>query len=60
MAYGNLSKNLIQLSDALAGFDTDVWLLTHRDLKHNGRIQAFFQHFYNGLETLRNSRNSKS
>jgi DNA-binding transcriptional LysR family regulator len=57
MAYANLSKNLIQLSDPLKGFGMDVWLLTHRDLKHNGRVQAFFQHFYNGLETLRNNKN---
>lgn len=53
--YAELSDNLVRLSDVLEGFDTDVWLLTHRDLKRNGRVQAFLDHCYRGLEPLRNS-----
>ncbi|PZD75186.1 HTH-type transcriptional regulator GltR [Acaryochloris thomasi RCC1774] len=51
--YADLSDNLVRLSDVLKGFGTDVWLLTHRDLKRNGRVQAFLNHCYQGLEPLR-------
>ena len=53
VAYADLSDQLIRLSETLDGFDTNIWLLTHRDLKRNGRVQAFFEHFYKGLEPLR-------
>ncbi|MBX2864811.1 MAG: hypothetical protein KTR27_14770 [Leptolyngbyaceae cyanobacterium MAG.088] len=46
VAYANLSQTLVRLSEDLDGFDTSIWLLTHRDLKRNGRVQAFFDHFY--------------
>lgn len=52
--YADLSEDLVRLSEDLDGFDTNIWLLTHRDLKRNGRVQAFFDHFYQGLEPLRN------
>ncbi|MDJ0704213.1 MAG: LysR family transcriptional regulator [Leptolyngbyaceae cyanobacterium MO_188.B28] len=57
MVYAELSDNLVRLSDVLEGFETDMWLLTHRDLKRNARVQAFLEHIYKGLEPLRNQRN---
>ncbi|MEM9216122.1 MAG: LysR family transcriptional regulator [Cyanobacteria bacterium P01_F01_bin.150] len=54
VAYGDLSHELVRLSEDLEGFDTSVWLLTHRDLKRNGRVQAFLDHVYKGLEPFRN------
>lgn len=54
VVYADLSDRLVRLSEILDGFDTDIWLLTHRDLKRNGRVQAFLEHFYKGLEPLRN------
>ncbi|MGF1512421.1 MAG: LysR family transcriptional regulator [Elainellaceae cyanobacterium] len=53
VVYAELSSKLVRLSDILDGFDTDIWLLTHRDLKRNGRVQAFLEHVYQGLEPLR-------
>ncbi len=53
IAYADLSDNLVRLSEVLEGFDTHVWLLTHRDLRHNTRVKAFLDHFYEGLESLR-------
>ncbi len=55
MAYADLSTSLVRLSEALKGFDTDVWLLTHRDLRYNARVQAFLDHVYKGLEPLRDA-----
>ncbi|MEM9485932.1 MAG: LysR family transcriptional regulator [Cyanobacteria bacterium P01_F01_bin.116] len=55
VVYADLSEKLVRLSDYLDGFDTNIWLLTHRDLKRNGRVQAFLEHFYRGLEPLRNN-----
>ncbi|MEM9004091.1 MAG: LysR family transcriptional regulator [Cyanobacteria bacterium P01_F01_bin.86] len=55
VAYAELSDQLVRLSDNLDGFDTSIWLLTHRDLKRNGRVQAFMDYFYKELEPLRNN-----
>ncbi|WP_019506207.1 LysR family transcriptional regulator [Pleurocapsa sp. PCC 7319] len=55
VVYADLNDQLVRLSEILDGFDTNIWLLTHRDLKRNGRVQAFFEHFYKGLEPLRNN-----
>lgn len=55
VAYADLSDELVRLSEDLDGFDTSIWLLTHRDLKRNGRVQAFMKHFYKGLEPFRNN-----
>ena len=55
VAYADLRHELVRLSEDLDGFDTSIWLLTHRDLKRNGRVQAFMEHFYKGLEPLRNN-----
>lgn len=52
--YGDLSPELVRLSEDLEGFDTSIWLLTHRDLRRNGRVQAFFDHIYQGLKPFRN------
>ncbi|MEM9156172.1 MAG: LysR family transcriptional regulator [Cyanobacteria bacterium P01_F01_bin.33] len=49
---------LVQLSGVLQGFDTYVWLLTHRDLKRNGRVQAFLEHFHSGLAPLRSHKDN--
>lgn len=54
-AYGDTSNDLVRLSKNLDGFGTSVWLLTHRDLKRNGRVQAFLDYFYKGLEPFRNN-----
>ncbi len=53
MVYAERSENLVRLSDVLEGFDTEIWLLTHRDLKRNGRVQAFLDHIYQGLAPFR-------
>ena len=52
VVYADASRGLMRLSEDLEGFDTSIWLLTHRDLRRNGRVQAFFDHFYPGLEPL--------
>ena len=57
MVYAELSDKLVRLSDVLEGFDTDMWLLTHRDLRRNARVQAFFDYFYKGLEPFRSHQN---
>lgn len=56
VVYADLSDKLVRLSEVLNGFDTDIWLLTHRDLRRNGRVQAFFDYFYKELEPFRKSR----
>lgn len=58
IAYADLSENLVRLSEVIEGFHTHVWLLTHRDLRHNTRVKAFLDHFYEGLETLRGRQNA--
>ncbi|MEL6222801.1 MAG: LysR family transcriptional regulator [Cyanobacteria bacterium J06627_8] len=55
VVYANLRPTLVRLSDVLDGFDTNIWLLTHRDLRRNGRVQAFLDHCYQGLEPFRNN-----
>ncbi|MEO1354021.1 MAG: substrate-binding domain-containing protein [Cyanobacteria bacterium J06635_15] len=55
--YAEMSGKLVRLSDVFEGFDTDIWLLTHRDLKRNARVQAFLNHFYQGLEPFRSGTN---
>ncbi len=56
VVYAEQSHQLVRLSDVLAGFETDLWLLTHRDLRHNARVRAFFDFIYKGLEPLRHKR----
>ncbi len=53
IVYAERSDKLVKISDVLSGFDTDLWLLTHRDLRRNARVQAFFDHFYQGLAPFR-------
>lgn len=53
IVYADLSNKLVRLSDQLQGFGTDIWLLTHRDLRRSKRVQAFLEHIYKGLEPLR-------
>lgn len=55
--YAEMSGKLVRLSDVFEGFGTDIWLLTHRDLKRNARVQAFLNHFYQGLEPFRSCTN---
>ena len=55
MVYAERSNNLVRLSDVLEGFETDMWILTHRDLRRNGRVQAFLEHIYNGLAPFRSN-----
>ena len=51
MPYAARCPDLIRLSEPLSGFATDVWLLTHRDLRRNARVRAFLDHMYDGLAT---------
>ena len=53
MVYAERSDKLMRLSNSLNGFDTDMWLLTHRDLRGNARVRAFFDHVYQGLKPFR-------
>ena len=53
MVYAERSEMLVRLSEVLDGFDTDMWLLTHRDLRRNARVRAFFEHCYDGLKSFR-------
>ena len=48
--YAEKNTNLVRLSGVLEGFDTDMWLLTHRDLRRNARVQTFLDYLYKGLE----------
>ena len=42
--YGDPDPNLRKLRPNENGFDIDVWLLTHPDLRNNARIRAFSAH----------------
>lgn len=53
VAYADRNDELVRLSEDLEGFGTSIWLLTHRDLRRNGRVQAFLNHFYQGLASFR-------
>lgn len=44
---------LMRLSDPLEGFDTDLWLLTHEDLKTTARVRAFVDFMATSLATER-------
>ena len=57
--YGDLSNKLVRLSDDLKGFDTSVWVLTHRDLRRNGRVQTFLDHVYKGFKAFENNKKPK-
>ncbi len=35
---------LWQVGEALHEYATDVWLLTHPDLRHTSRVRAFLDH----------------
>ena len=47
---GNISKNLIQLTEPIEGFKTDVWLLTNAESRHLLRVSTVYNHF---SETLK-------
>ena len=51
--YATRSRDLVRLSDPMPGFGTDLWLLTHRDLRRNARVRAFLDHMYDGLAEWR-------
>ena len=53
MPYAERRRGLVRLSDPLPGFATDVWLLTHRDLRRNARVRAFLDHMNEGLTEWR-------
>lgn len=53
MPYAARCPGLVRLSDPLSGFGTEVWLLTHRDLRRNARVRAFLDHMYEGLTAWR-------
>jgi DNA-binding transcriptional LysR family regulator len=38
---GDLDRRLVRLTDPIPGTEVDLWLLTHRDLRHTGRVRAF-------------------
>ncbi len=58
--YARRCPDLVELSDPLPGFGTDLWLLTHRDLRRNGRVRAFLDHMYAGLAEWRRAANEPS
>ncbi len=49
LPYAERCRGLVRLSAPLPGFATEVWLLTHRDLRRNARVRAFLDHMYEGL-----------
>ena len=53
MPYAERCRGLVRLSEPLPGFATEVWLLTHRDLRRNARVRAFLDHMYEGLTEWR-------
>jgi DNA-binding transcriptional LysR family regulator len=46
-------RSLRMLSGAMPSFDTQVWLLTHPDLRHAARIKAFMDFMQDRLESER-------
>lgn len=40
--------NLIQLSEPIASFATDLWCLCHNDLRHSERVRKFMDHVVDG------------
>lgn len=38
---GDTHKNLVRLADPIPDAATALWLLTHEDLRHTGRVRAF-------------------
>ncbi|MEO1267420.1 MAG: LysR family transcriptional regulator [Myxococcota bacterium] len=42
-------SDLVQLGDPIDGFSVDLWLLTHPDLRHIGRVKAFMDHMTHAI-----------
>lgn len=47
---GNISKNLIQLTEPIEEYETEAWLLTHVDSRHLLRISTVYNHFSESLK----------
>ena len=47
---GNISKNLIQLTEPIEEYETEAWLLTHVESRHLLRVSTVYNHF---SETLK-------
>lgn len=44
VAYAATEPDIVQLAPVEPGFGFDIWLLTHPDLTHAGRVRALLQH----------------
>lgn len=50
MFLGNISKNLIQLTEPIEEYETEAWLLTQVESRHLLRVSMVYNHF---SETLK-------
>ncbi len=50
-AYGDADPDLLRLRPPEPGFDMQVWLLTHPDLRDNARVRAFRRHALSYFES---------
>ena len=50
---GDPDRRLMRLSDPIPGTEIDLWLLTHRDLRHTGRVRAFLDFMSEALTQRR-------
>lgn len=48
---GDRRKDLVRLSDPIPDAATALWLLTHEDLRHTGRVRAFMDFMAGSLAT---------
>ena len=50
MFLGDISKNLVQLTEPIEEYETEAWLLTHQESRHLLRVSTVFSHFANTLK----------
>lgn len=50
--YGDRRPGLRRLRDVEPDFGSDLWLLTHPDLRHTARVRAFIEHMFEATRPL--------
>lgn len=51
--FGDTSPQLTRVTRLIDALATDVWLLTHEDLRRTARVRAFLRHMANAMQTER-------
>lgn len=50
---GRESSSLVVVADIPRSASTDLWILTHENLRHSGRVRAFMEHMAQGIRAQR-------